>query len=579
MAPSPSFSISLSVKEQLTSALRDVMTTLHPEITTTVYLELPKVKLHGDLATAAAMHIAKQKKIAPRVLAPGILAAFQKTPAYIKWVAGADIISPGFINLHLNDTAKQHVVKEALAKGLSFGSAPSTGRRVIVEYVSANPTGPLHVGHARQAAIGDALCNVLGSQGWSVHREYYYNDAGVQIDTLTKSTQLRALGFKPGDPCWPVDPKNPMSKSFYNGDYVDDIAKAYLAKDCVHSDGVVIFSRGDVNNLDAIQSFAVAYLRAEQSKDLAAFRIAFDSYFLESSLHTSGKVPALIANLTASGHTYEKDGALWLKTTQWGDSEDRVMKKTDGNVTYFVPDVAYHIDKYTRGFDKAINIQGTDHHGTIARVRAGLQAADLGVSERFPDYLLHTMVRVVKDGQEVKISKRAGSYVTLRDLIDWTSTDAVRFMMLSRKADSDYTFDVDLALMQSNENPVFYVQYAYTRIQAVINASTALGDEVSADTDLSSLTSLEAKSLMAQLGHYPDTLAHAAVNLSPHDLTFYLRTLSGLYHSYYGSERILVDDTATRLARVALVKATSQVLANGLAILGVQAVMLANRNV
>lgn len=569
----------LSVKEELTAALHAVMAQLHPEITLPVYLSPPKVKEHGDLAIATAMHMAKQKKIPPKVLAPELLGALQRAPAYAQWVASADIVGPGFINLHLNDAAKQDVVKKVLAEGASFGSTPSNGKSVIVEYVSANPTGPLHVGHARQAALGDALCNVLSSQGWNVHREYYYNDAGVQIDTLTKSTQLRALGFKPGDDCWPVDPKDPASKAFYNGEYVADIAKAYLAKESVEADGVVVSAVGDVQNKAAIQAFAVAYLRAEQSKDLAAFRVGFDSYHLESSLHTSGQVQALVADLTAKGHTYEKDGALWLKTTQWGDSEDRVMKKTDGNVTYFVPDVAYHLDKHARGFTKAINIQGTDHHGTIARVRAGLQAADVGVPKGFPDYLLHTMVRVVKDGQEVKISKRAGSYVTLRDLIDWTSADAVRFMMLSRKADSDYTFDVDLALAQSSENPVFYVQYAYTRIQAVLNASKALGDVVDAGTDLSALTSPEAKDLMAQLAHYPDMLANAADGLSPHDITFYLRSLAGLYHSYYGSERILVDDDATRLARVALVAATSQVLENGLAALGVQAVMLENRNV
>lgn len=575
MAP---FAPIASVKEELTHALHAVMNELHPEITMPVHLSPPKVKEHGDLAITAAMHMAKQKKVPPRLLALELLESLKKTPAYTKWVDHADIVGPGFINLHLNDAAKQQVVKEVLTKGGSYGHAPANGQSVIVEYVSANPTGPLHVGHARQAALGDALCNVLAGQGWNVHREYYYNDAGVQIETLTKSVHLRAIGFKPGDACWPVDPKDPASKTFYNGDYVADIAAAYLNAESVAADGAVVNAMGDVNNKAAIQEFAVAYLRAEQSKDLAAFRVSFDNYALESELHTSGKVHALLTQLVKQGHTYEKDGALWLKTTQWGDSEDRVMKKTDGNVTYFVPDVAYHIGKFQRGFGKAINIQGTDHHGTIARVRAGLQAADVGVPQGFPDYLLHTMVRVVKDGAEVKISKRAGSYVTLRDLIDWTSADAVRFMMLSRKADSDYTFDVDLALAQSSENPVFYVQYAYTRIQAVLNASAALGDAVGPETDLTSLTSPESHALMAQLAHYPDMLANAATGLSPHDITFYLRTLAQLYHGYYGAEKILVQDDAARLARVALVAAVSQVLENGLLALGVQAVMLENRN-
>lgn len=569
----------LSVKDELAIAFNAVLAKLHPDSTAPSFLMPPKVKDHGDLAITAAMTLAKKMKVQPQGIALGILTAFQETLAYKKWISSAEIVGPGFINLHFNNAAKQHVVKKVLIEGSCFGSTASNNKSVIVEYVSANPTGPLHVGHARQAALGDALSNVLASQGWRIHREYYYNDTGVQIETLTKSTQLRVFGFKPGDDCWPVDPSDPASKAFYNGEYVADIAQAYLAKESVVADGVAIMATGDVHDTSAIQAFAVAYLRAEQSRDLAAFRIHFDSYALESELHTSGKVHALLSSLTNQNHAYEKDGALWLKTTQWGDSEDRVMKKRDGNVTYFVPDVAYHVEKHKRGFDKAINIQGTDHHGTIARVRAGLQAVDVGVPVGFPDYLLHTMVRVVKDGKEVKISKRAGSYVTLRDLIDWTSADAVRFMMLSRKADSDYTFDVDLALAQSSENPVFYVQYAYTRIQAVLNASKALGDTVDAQTDLSALIGSEAKNVMAQLAQYPDMLANAAVGLSPHDITFYLRTLAGLYHSYYDAERILVADNATRLSRVALVAATSQVLENGLAMLGVEAVLLENRNI
>jgi arginyl-tRNA synthetase len=340
---------------------------------------------------------------------------------------------------------------------------------VLVEFVSANPTGPLHVGHGRQAALGDAICNLFATQGWSVHREFYYNDAGVQIDTLTKSTQLRAKGFKPGDDCWPTGPTT-REQGFYNGDYIADIADDFKAKKTVKADDREFTASGDVEDYDNIRQFAVAYLRHEQDKDLQAFNLHFDEYYLESSLYTSGRVEATVNKLVANGKTYEQDGALWLKSTDYGDDKDRVMRKGDGTYTYFVPDVAYHIAKWERGYTKVVNIQGTDHHGTIARVRAGLQAADVGIPQGYPDYVLHTMVRVVKGGEEVKISKRAGSYVTLRDLIEWTSKDAVRFFLLSRKPDTEYTFDVDLAVQQNNDNPVYYVQYAHARICSVLAA-------------------------------------------------------------------------------------------------------------
>jgi arginyl-tRNA synthetase len=395
-----------------------------------------------------------------------------------------------------------------------------------------------------------------------VYREFYYNDAGVQISTLANSTQLRAKGFKPGDAQWP--------EAAYNGDYIADIAADYLAKKTVHSDDREFTASGDVDALDDIRLFAVAYLRHEQDLDLKAFSVKFDNYYLESSLYTSGRVEAAVAKLVAAGKTYEQDGALWLKSTDYGDDKDRVMKKGDGTFTYFVPDVAYHIAKWERGFTKVVNIQGMDHHGTIARVRAGLQAANVGIPQGYPDYVLHTMVRVVRGGEEVKISKRAGSYVTLRDLIEWTSKDAVRFFLLSRKPDTEYTFDVDLAVQQNNDNPVFYVQYAHARICSVL---TAWGGDVAAlpRVNLSALDSPQAASLMLKLAQYPAMLTAAAEGEAPHDVTFYLRELASAYHSYYDAERILVDDEAVKLARLALVAATAQVLANGLAVLGVSA--------
>ncbi|PJC14037.1 MAG: arginine--tRNA ligase, partial [Comamonadaceae bacterium CG_4_9_14_0_8_um_filter_57_21] len=390
------------------------------------------------------------------------------------------------------------------------------------------------------------------------------------IGTLATSTQLRAQGHKPGDACWPTDPDNALSKNFYNGDYIADIAADFLAKKTVKSDDREFTASGDAADLESVRQFAVAYLRREQDLDLQAFAVKFDNYYLESSLYTSGKVDAAVKRLIEAGKTYEQDGALWLKSTDYGDDKDRVMRKKDGSYTYFVPDVAYHITKWERGFQKVINIQGTDHHGTIARVRAGLQAAHVGIAQGFPDYVLHTMVRVVRGGEEVKISKRAGSYVTLRDLIEWTSKDAVRFFLLSRKPDTEYTFDVDLAVQKNNDNPVYYVQYAHARICSVL---AAWGGDLAtlAGVDLSALTSPQAQALMLVLAKYPDMLSAAAEGFAPHDVTFYLRELAACYHSYYDAERILVDDEPVKLARLALVAATAQVLRNGLAVLGVSA--------
>ena len=560
----------LSVKQELLAALAAELETLAPGGAARAAFESPKVAAHGDFACTAAMQLAKPLKLNPRQVAESLRSALLATPAFARWVSDIDIAGPGFINIRLKPAAKQEVVREVLASGSGFGDQPSNGQRVLVEFVSANPTGPLHVGHGRQAALGDAICNLFTTQGWSVHREFYYNDAGVQIQTLTHSTQLRAKGFKPGDDCWPTDPENPASKAFYNGDYIQDIANDFLAKKTVKADDREFTASGDVEDVESIRQFAVAYLRNEQDKDLQAFNLQFDEYYLESSLYTSGRVEATVNKLVANGKTYEQDGALWLKSTDYGDDKDRVMRKQDGTYTYFVPDVAYHIAKWERGFAKVVNIQGTDHHGTIARVRAGLQAADVGIPAGYPDYVLHTMVRVVKGGEEVKISKRAGSYVTLRDLIDWTSKDAVRFFLLSRKPDTEYTFDVDLAVAQNNDNPVYYVQYAHARICSVL---TAWGGDVAAlqGVDLSALDGTQAQALMLQLAKYPEMLTAAAADEAPHDVTFYLRDLAASYHSYYDAERILVDDEAVKLARLALVAATAQVLHNGLAVLGVSA--------
>ena len=551
-----------SVKTELLAALAAELERLWPGTGSKAAFESPRQAAHGDLACTAAMQLAKPLKANPRALGEQLKGALEAAPAFQRWVSAIELAGPGFLNIRLRPAAKQQVVREVLGEGARYGSRPARGEKMMVEFVSANPTGPLHVGHGRQAALGDAICHLFTTQGWRVHREFYYNDAGVQIDTLASSVQCRARGLKPGDAGWP--------EAAYNGDYIQDIADDFLARQSVHADDRQFSASGDANDLDGIRQFAVAYLRREQDKDLRAFRLKFDEYYLESSLYDSGRVEATVQRLIDAGKTYEDGGALWLRTTDYGDDKDRVMRKQDGGYTYFVPDVAYHIGKWERGYAKAINIQGTDHHGTIARVRAGLQAANVGIPAGYPDYVLHTMVRVVKGGEEVKISKRAGSYVTLRDLIEWTSADAVRFFLLSRKPDTEYTFDVDLAVAKNNDNPVYYVQYAHARICSVLEA---WGGDVAtlAGADLAPLDTPAAQALMLQLAKYPDMLSAAAQDFAPHDVSFYLRELAAAYHSYYDAERILVDDAAVKTARLALVAATAQVLHNGLAVLGVSA--------
>ncbi|GAB4042983.1 MAG: arginine--tRNA ligase [Rubrivivax sp.] len=552
----------IQAKQELLQALQAALAELAPEGTPPASFESPKQAAHGDLAITAAMGLARQLKSNPRELATRLVAALQAQPAVQRWVQALEIAGPGFVNLRLAPAAKQAVVREVLSAGAGFGQRPATGRRVMVEFVSANPTGPLHVGHGRNAALGDCIANLLATQGHSVHREFYYNDAGVQIQTLGLSTQCRLKGLKPGDAGWP--------ESAYNGDYIADIAADFAAKKTVRADDREFTASGDPDDIEGIRQFAVAYLRHEQDLDLRAFGVRFDQYYLESSLYTDGRVEDTVRRLVASGKTYEAGGALWLRSTDYGDDKDRVMRKSDGTYTYFVPDVAYHIAKFERGFTQVINVQGTDHHGTVARVRAGLQAVGLGIPPGYPDYALYKMITVMKGGQEVKISKRAGSYVTLRDLIDWTSRDAVRFFLISRKADTEFTFDVDLALKANDENPVFYVQYAHARICSVL--AQWKGDPAALpQADLSLLVAPSELALMSRLADYPAVLSRAAAELAPHEVAFYLRELAAAFHTWYAAERFLVDDAALAAARMALLAATRQVLQCGLAVLGVSA--------
>jgi len=538
----------MDIKTHLAELFRAALAKAAPEAADAeVLIERPRDAAHGDFACNIALQLAKRLKRNPRQLAEQIAAA---VPADAQ-VAKLEVAGAGFINIHLARAALATAVSRVLAEGAAYGRAKAaTPQKVMVEFVSANPTGPLHVGHGRQAALGDAIAALLEAQGHQVTREFYYNDAGAQIHNLALSVQARARGMKPEDPGWPPDG--------YRGEYIEEIARDYKA------------AGGKLEDLEAIRKFAVAALRKEQDEDLKAFGVGFDVYYLESSLYTDGRVDAVVKALVASGKTYEKDGALWLRTTDYGDDKDRVVRKSDGSYTYFVPDVAYHVTKWERGFRKAINVQGTDHHGTTARVRAGLQALGLGIPQGYPDYVLHNLVKVMRGGEEVKISKRAGSYVTVRDLIEWVGRDAVRFFLASRRADSDFVFDVDLAREQSEENPVYYVQYAHARVSSVLRQwggdASSLGD-----APLASLGGEREAALMQRLGEFPEMVASAARELAPHAVAFYLRSLAGEFHSYYNAERILVEDEATRRARLALCAAVRQVLANGLALLGVSA--------
>nr|WP_225562899.1 arginine--tRNA ligase [Rhodanobacter sp. DHG33] len=526
-------------------------------------IERTRSREHGDFACNAAMLLAKPARAKPRELAEKLVAALPANDLLAK----VEIAGPGFINFFLAADANQSQVRRILEQGAGYGrNALGAGRTVGVEFVSANPTGPLHVGHGRNAALGDCVARLLEASGWNVKREFYYNDAGVQIANLAVSTQARARGLAPGDTGWPEDG--------YRGDYIADVAKAYLAGSSVTVEGHTVTGAKDAENLDAIRAFAVASLRHEQNLDLQAFGVGFDVYFLESSLYTDRKVEETVRELVAHGHTYEEGGALWLKTTDFGDDKDRVMRKSDGTYTYFVPDVAYHLSKWQRGYGKAITVLGSDHHGSLARVKAGLQALDAGIPKGYPDYLLYQMVTVMRGGEEVKISKRAGSYVTLRDLIDEVGRDATRYFLISRKGDSQLVFDIDLARSQTNDNPVYYIQYAHARVCSVLRQAGEKGFTLDQDNGLKQLARLDNEHeqvLLTELSRYPEVVEAAAANLEPHLLAVWLRELANAFHTYYNSHQFLVEDKDLRDARLALVVATRQVLRNGLDLLGLGA--------
>ena len=552
------------MKAHITQLLTQAAASLSADATQiNIVLERPKSAEHGDFSSNLAMQLAKPLRQNPRTIAETLIAALPKS----EYIAKVEIAGAGFINFFLNTASQQTIIGEILNAGDAFGRNDSGKKaKVQVEFVSANPTGPLHVGHGRGAAVGDCLARLLDANGWDVTREFYYNDAGAQIDNLTISVQARIKGIGTDDPSFP--------ENGYRGDYIMDVAKAFTAQETVISQDMQVTASGYEEDLESICTFSVAYLRREQDTDLKAFEVKFDNFELESLFYSDGRVEDVVEELIASGHTYELDGALWLRTTDFGDDKDRVMRKSEGGYTYFVPDIAYHRDKWYRGFRRVINEQGADHHSTITRVRAGLQALNMGIPKGWPDYVLHQMVTVMRGGEEVKLSKRAGSYVTLRDLIEEVGCDATRYFLAARRADSQLVFDIDLARAQTNDNPVYYIQYAHARICSVLSQWTkqGAGDVATLkNVDLNPLNMPNEAKLMQRLSEYPDIVATAATDLAPHTIANYLKECAADLHSYYNDTKFLVDDAPTKLARLALIAATRQVLKNGLDLIGVSA--------
>jgi len=560
----------MSIRNQLRKLIDDAIATLlvadlsqRNSATGKHQVERSRVSAHGDYASNAAMIIAGAAGQKPRVVAEALKQALSSS----QMIEDIEIAGPGFLNFTVAPDALVRTIQAVQDLGASFGKGDSgDGKTAGVEFVSANPTGPLHVGHSRGAVLGDCIARVLEANGWNVRREYYYNDGGVQVENLALSVKARANGISPGMQGWP--------ESGYCGNYIEDVARAYLSRCECNSGGGVEGAVGDPLNLDSIREFSVAYLRQVQEEDLTACRITFDVHFLESTLYSEGKVDEVIARLGHQGHTYEQDGALWLRSTTFGDDKDRVMRKSDGSHTYFVPDVAYHLSKWMRGYQRAITELGADHHGSIDRVRAGLLGLDAGIPEGWPEYVLHQMVTVMRKGKEVKLSKRAGSYMTLRELIDEAGCDAVRWYMAARRADSQLTFDIDKARSKSIDNPVYYVQLSHARICGLFRqlSDRGLPCESCCTANLQrEVTFGSGRALALEIARYPDVISAAGETLEPHLIASHLVGLAQAFQSYYNDHHFLVDDVGTRSARLSVAAATRIVLLNGLTILGISA--------
>jgi len=524
-----------------------------------IHIERPKTLEHGDYSTNIALQLTKILKKNPREIAQLIIEKIGLDPS----IDRLEIAGPGFINFYLSAAGKSSIIKNIFTQSINYGhNEAGKNQKLQVEFVSANPTGPLHIGHGRGAAIGDSLARIMQANGWDVTREFYYNDAGQQINNLALSVQSRIKGIEPDDTNFPEDG--------YRGEYILEIADAYSNCKTVEVDGEIVKSNGNPDDVENIKKFSVAFLRKEQNIDLDAFQTTFDVFTLESTFYQNKDVEKVLDLLEKNGFSYKKDDATWLKTTEFGDDKDRVMIKTDGSYTYFVPDVAYHLNKWERGFVRVINEQGADHHSTITRVRAGLQGLNLSIPKNWPEYVLHQMVTVTKNNQEVKISKRAGSYVTLRDLIDEVGSDATRYFLLARKPDSQLIFDIDLAKSQTNDNPVYYIQYAHARICAVLNQVQMTKEDLH-NFDESLLTSTHEHQLIKRLSEFPEIILLSASESSPHYIATFLKDLAADFHSYYNANKFLSDDKALQNARLALIGATKIVIKNGLQLLGISA--------
>ena len=524
-----------------------------------IHIERPKTLKHGDYSTNIALQLTKILKKNPREIAQLIIEKIGLDPS----IDRLEIAGPGFINFYLSAAGKSSIIKNIFTQSINYGhNEAGKNQKLQVEFVSANPTGPLHIGHGRGAAIGDSLARIMQANGWDVTREFYYNDAGQQINNLALSVQSRIKGIEPDDTNFPEDG--------YRGEYILEIADAYSNCKTVEVDGEIVKSNGNPDDVENIKKFSVAFLRKEQNIDLDAFQTTFDVFTLESTFYQNKDVEKVLDLLEKNGFSYKKDDATWLKTTTFGDDKDRVMIKTDGSYTYFVPDVAYHLNKWERGFVRVINEQGADHHSTITRVRAGLQGLNLSIPKNWPEYVLHQMVTVTKNNQEVKISKRAGSYVTLRDLIDEVGSDATRYFLLARKPDSQLIFDIDLAKSQTNDNPVYYIQYAHARICAVLNQVLMTKEDLH-NFDESLLTSTHEHQLIKRLSEFPEIILLSASESSPHYIATFLKDLAADFHSYYNANKFLSDDKTLQNARLALIGATKIVIKNGLQLLGISA--------
>lgn len=550
----------MHVKNQISNILSDALQQLNIDISEVyIHIERPKSLEHGDYSSNIALQLAKGIKKNPREVAQLIIDQIGSEELFNK----LELAGPGFINFHLSDMGRSLIIKDIIQKDDKYGrNSNGAKQKLQVEFVSANPTGPLHIGHGRGAAIGDSLARIMQANGWDVTREFYYNDAGQQINNLALSVQSRIKGIEPDDTNFPKDG--------YRGEYISEIADAYANCKTVEVDGEIVKSNGNPDDVENIKKFSVAFLRKEQNIDLDAFQTTFDVFTLESTFYQNNDVEKVLGSLEKNGFSYKKDGATWLKTTEFGDDKDRVMIKTDGSYTYFVPDVAYHLNKWKRGFVRVLNEQGADHHSTITRVRAALQGLNLNIPKDWPEYVLHQMVTVTKNNQEVKISKRAGSYVTLRDLIDEVGSDATRYFLLARKPDSQLIFDIDLAKSQTNDNPVYYIQYAHARICAVLDQVQMTKEDLH-NFDESLLTSTHEHQLIKRLSEFPEIILLSASESSPHYIATFLKDLAADFHSYYNANKFLSNDKSLQNARLALIGATKIVIKNGLQLLGISA--------